>query len=248
MPPCCRPPRRARLLLFALALLLLALAAALAPRVARAVEREEQELVAEAAFVADTLPPGGRDLVASLGATSGDPGLSPRVQLAIGAGPRLGFTVDVGVAPARGGLALEAPAASVKLLLRAPGFDRTGVSLSLDLFGGPTFAQSEAGLGVGLVRGVGPLTVRTALWGASPVGAFAPHAHAGASAALAAGSRVHLLAETVADLDGDAPAVAAGPTVKVQVAEAISFSASALLGMTAAADDAAVLFQLAHSL
>jgi hypothetical protein len=36
--------------------------------------------------------------------------------------------------------------------------------------------------------------------------------------------------------------------VKVQVAEAISFSASALLGMTAAADAAAVLFQFARSL
>jgi hypothetical protein len=50
--PCCRPPRRARLLVFAAILLLLALAAALAPRDAHASDRGELERVAEAARVA----------------------------------------------------------------------------------------------------------------------------------------------------------------------------------------------------
>lgn len=55
-------------------------------------------------------------------------------------------------------------------------------------------------------------------------------------------------AEAVADLDRGAPAVAAGPTVKVQLAEATALSASALLGITRAADAATVLFQLTRSL
>ncbi len=66
--------------------------------------------------------------------------------------------------------------------------------------------------------------------------------------AVAAGSRVRLLAETVADLDRDAPSVAAGPTVKVELAPGTALSAGALLGLTRAAEPVVALFQLSRAL
>src|SRR5512146_2519385 len=88
-----------------------------------------RELVAEALFLGDTLPPGGRDLNLSLAlerdrdpVTGGAATLSaPRAQLAIGLGDRLGFTADVGL-----GMDGEAdPGASLKMLLRDPDEGRT---------------------------------------------------------------------------------------------------------------------------
>lgn len=240
-PPCCdRRVGRARLAL----VLVLLLLAVLLPALARG-----DELVAEAAFLADTLPPGARELSLSASACSSAPEPAPRVQLALALGERLGVTADVGAHRWGSGFAVDRPSGSVKLLLRAPAPDRTGVSLSLDLFGSAhRLSDAEVGTGVGAVRSIGRVTVRGALWGATPVGKAVLHAHAGASVATAFLSRIRVLGEVVGDLDPRAPAVAAGPTVKVALDPSTSVVAGALLGVNAAAEAAQLFVQLARGI
>lgn len=219
-------------------------AALLLPSLARGAE-----LVAEAAFLPDTLPPGGRDLNLSFctGSTSAE--LAPRAQLALAVSERVGFTTDVGVHRHEGRLALDTPSASLKLLLRRAAPGKTGLSTSLDLLGSAhSLADTEVGGGLGAVRPLGRVTLRAALWAASGISGFTPHAHLGLSGALAVGSRVRLLAEAVAELRARSQAVSAGPTVKVAVGEASSVMAGALVGLTPAAEPATVFVQLARGI
>jgi hypothetical protein len=212
------------------------------------------ETVAEAMFLCDALPPGGRDLTLSVAVSPADPGptgaasgfaAEPRLQLAYALGDRVGFTADVGLGA--NGAALDAPGASLKLLLRAPAPDRTGLALSLDLYGASHAPRaSEAGLGLGLVRALGPVTLRAGASVATPVTGFGPHLHAGASAALAAGARVRLLGEVVTMASGRETSWAAGPSVKVALADAASASAGVLLPFDGGAPTFTV--QLAHGL
>jgi hypothetical protein len=212
------------------------------------------ETIAEAMFLCDALPPGGRDLTLSVAvapdgarSASGAPayGAAPRMQLALARGARLGFTADVGLGS--NGAALDAPGASLKLLLREPGADRTGLALSADLYGASHDpAASEAGIGLGAIRAVGRVTLRTGLSVATPITGLAPHLHAGASAALALGARVRVLGEVVTELRARETSWAAGPTVKVALSERASASAGVLAPLAGGPPTFAV--QIAHGL
>lgn len=210
------------------------------------------EPVAESMFLCDPLPPGGRELSLSAAVTP-DPGdratgaysAAPRLQLAYALGARIGFTADVGLGA--NGAPLEAPAASLKLLLRAPGDGRTGVALSADLAAVPRAPrQSELGLGLGAIRAIGAVTLRAGATLATPVGVPAPHLHAGASTAVPAGDRVHLLAEIVADVAAGAASWGAGPSVKVALARDATIAVGVLFSLAGAPPSFAV--QLATAL
>jgi hypothetical protein len=237
---CCAP--RVRRLRRVLLVALLA-AAALAPLLARPQEPErEAELVAEALFLCDALPPGGRDLSLSLAVQQGeiDPVTGeaeilafPRLQLAMALGERVGFTVDVGFGTG-GGDFLEAPGASLKLLLRAPGADRIGLAASIDLFGSfKSLDETEAGLGLGAIRSLGPVTLRASASLATGVRSWSPHLHGGASAAVALGERWRAFAELVADAQAGEVALAVGPAVKVALGEHTALAAGALIPLAA---------------
>jgi hypothetical protein len=226
-------------------LFLVALAVAAAPASPRAEDvsphaedgSPPRELVAEALFLCDSIPPGGRDVNLSVALQrsedpeTGDTSLvsSPRLQLALGLGERLGLTADVGL-ETTGDAALDTPGASLKLLLRDPGDGRrTGLSASLDLFGSThSLEETEAGLGLGAIRAVGPVALRAAASVATGVRSWSPHVHAGLSAALALGARWRALAEVVADVRGGEAELAAGPTLKLALGERTALMAGAL--------------------
>lgn len=244
------PPPRARRRGAALAVLG---AVALLPAAASGADAPEAELVAEALFLVDPLPPGGRDVNLTLAleraehAETGEATTRavPRAQLAISLGERLGFTADVG-------LGLDGdpdPGASLKALLRAPDGGHTGLSASLDVYGSSASARdSEAGVGLGAIRGIGRLGLRAAASVLSGVGAWSPHLHAGASAAVAFGGRWRALAEVVTDVAGGEAEVAAGPTLKVAVWERTALMAGALFRVAPARAAPAVVVQLTQSL
>lgn len=210
------------------------------------------ETVAEAMFLCDALPPGGRDLTLSV-AVAPPPGdaagvrgftAAPRLQLAVALGERAGLTADVGLGT--NGSPLDAPGASLKLLLRQPGPDRTGVALSADLYGGSHDPRaSEAGLGLGLIRALGRVTLRAGASVATPVAGLAPHLHGGAAAAVAVG-RVRLLGELVGMAAARETSWAAGPTVKVAVGDGAALSSGVLLPLAGGAPTFTV--QLAQGL
>jgi hypothetical protein len=251
--PCCtgRPALRV--------VLALLLALASAPLAARADEAPPaRELVAEALFLCDTLPPGGRDVNLSLALEEGEPDpvtgradlvASPRLQLAVALGERLGLTADVGLATA-GEVELDAPGASLKLLLRDPQHGaRTGLSASLDLFGSTrSLDESEAGIGLGAIRAVGPLALRAAASVATGVREWTPHLHAGVSAAVALGARWRALAEVMADVSGGEAALTAGPTVKLALGEKTALMAGALFDVSPGTGMPAFLLQLTRSM
>lgn len=233
---------------------------ALVPALARAQEptpTPEPELVAEALFLCDTLPPGGRDLNLSLGvekaeldATTGETGFttSPRLQLAMALGERAGLTADVGIGTG-GDVLLDGPGASFKLLLRTPGAGRTGLAASVDLYGSThSLADTEAGVGLGAIRSIGRVGLRAAASVASGVSTWSPHLHTGVSAAVALGSRWRALAEVMADVGGGDVAFSAGPTVKVQLGERTALMAGALFEVARGAGMPAFLFQLTRSM
>jgi hypothetical protein len=197
-----------------------------------------RELVAEALFLYDAIPPGGRDLNLTVALergeadpVTGDTSLvtSPRLQLAVGLGDRLGFTADVGLTTVDD-VALDTPGASLKLLLRDAGDGRrTGLSASLDLFGSThSLDETEAGFGLGAIRALGPVALRAAASVATGVRSWSPHVHAGLSGALALGARWRALAEVVADIQGGTAELSAGPTLKLALGESTSLMAGAL--------------------
>lgn len=252
-PSCCSPTARLARLLVA------SLAAALVPVLSSAQEPEagaEPELVAEALYLCDTLPPGGRDLNLSLGLEQGEPdpvtgdtsfAASPRVQLAMGLGDRVGFTADVGIAT--NGAVLDSPGASLKVLLRDPTGGRTGFAASLDLFGSShSLSESEAGVGLGAIRAVGRVALRASASVATGVSSWSPHLHGGLSAATALGSRWRALAEVVTDLAAGELAVAAGPTFKYTLGEKTALMAGALFPVSPTVGAPAFTIQLTQSL
>jgi len=250
--PCCPPPLRPWRLLLAASV---AAAALLAPPAARPQEAsvrasprefapeaaEAPSLVAEALFLCDPLPPGGRDFNLVVAVARGEPdpatgraafAVLPRLQLALALGERVGLAAEVGISAA-GSLALDSPAASLKVLLREPGEGRTGLAANLDLYGSThSLVETEAGVGLGAIRGAGPVTLRASATLASGVRAWSPHLHAGASAALALGPRWRALGEVVADVHRDGFAVSAGPTLKATLGEGTTLMAGALFQLS----------------
>lgn len=240
----CRPPSsRAR----RIGLLALRVAVALLPLVARAVP-PGPDVVAEATFLCDPLPPGGRDLNLILSGTPDDAGrlgLEPRLQLALGLGEETGLTADVAVDPASGS-GLHSPALSLKRLLRPPEDGGLGVAASLDLHTGD--AGTEGGLGVGLIAPLGRLALRGSATLATPFAGFMPHLHCGASAALALGASWRLLAEAVTEIGDGRPALSAGPTVKVALGERAALAAGALVDLRAPGRTPAFVVQLTQGM
>jgi hypothetical protein len=243
----------------AAALLLAVAALGAAPAIAQPPEPAvARELVAEALFLCDTLPPGGRDVNLSLGLEEGEPDpvtgetelvALPRAQLALALGERLGLTADVGIATV-GDAELETPGASLKLLLRDPqGGARTGLSASVDLFGSThSLEETEAGLGLGAIRAVGPVALRASASLASGVRDWTPHLHTGVSAAVALGAHVRALAEVMADVSGGEADLSAGPALKVALGEKTAFMAGALFELSAQAGLPAFLLQLTRTM
>jgi len=233
-------------------------APALLPSAGRAQQAPQAppEIVALALFLCDTLPPGGRDLNLAVVIARGEPdpltGASPvvalpRLQIAMALGGRAGFTADVGLGGDGG--AVHTPTASLKVLLRAPGPGRTGLSASLDLLGSThSLAGTEAGLGLGAIRQVGRVGLRASASVASAVSAWSPHLHAGASAAVALGSRWRGLAEVVADAGASGVAVGAGPTLELALGERTAITAGALFALAPGRASPTFAVQLARSL
>jgi hypothetical protein len=220
-------------------------------------EREESEIVAEALFLYDALPPAGRDLNLTLTIEEGGPDATTgrtevailhQVQLALPLGDRAGFTVDIGT-PADGDGSLDDARASLKLLLRAPRAVRTGVAVSVDLFGSSSsLAESEIGFGVGAIRGAGPFAFRAGAGIATRVSSWSPHLSAGVSAAVVLGARWRALLEITTDVDGGEAVVSAGPTLKVELSERTALMAGALFQVSPGPATPGFTIQLARSL
>jgi hypothetical protein len=235
-------------------------AGALVPSLARSQEPEHMEgpeIVAEALFLYDALPPGGRDLNLTFAVQEGEPDpvtgetefiSLPRMQLAMALGERVGFTADVGIAT-DGSAILDTPGASLKYLLRAADADTTGLAASLDLFGSThSLSDTEAGLGLGAIRALGPLALRAAASLSTGVSSWSPHLHGGLSAAVALGSRWRALAEVVTDVAGGEAAVAAGPTVKLALGEHTALMAGALFQVAPSVATPVFTIQLTQSM
>ena len=204
-------------------------------------------------FLCDALPPGGRDLTLSVAvAPVADPAMrasgfaaSPRLQLAVALGERVGLTTDVGLGT--NGSALDAPGASLKFLLRAPEPGRTGFAASADLFGGSHDpSASEVGFGLGAIGALGWVTLRAGASLATRVATFTPHAHGGVSGALAVGTRWRVLGEVVTMASAHAASYAAGPTVKVALGESASLAAGILFPLASEAPTFTI--QLGHGI
>lgn len=231
-------------------------AASAAARLEAALEVEPHPLVAEALFLCDPLPPGGRDLNLVVAVVRGEPdpatgrpayAVLPRMQLAMALGERVGFTAEVGLAT-EAQLALDAPAASLKVLLLEPGEGGTGLAMNLDLYGSThSLAETEAGLGLGAIRAVGPVTLRASATLASGVRDWSPHLHAGTSAAVELGAGWRALGEVVADAGPHGIAFSAGPTLKVALGERAALMAGALFDLSGGPRLATFTTQLGHA-
>jgi hypothetical protein len=218
---------------------------------------EAPPLVAEALFLCDPLPPGGRDLNLSVAAsrpvpapTAGGTALAvaPRMQLAVALGERLGLTAEVGLGAVTAP-ALDSPAASLKVLLREPGLDRTGLAMSFDLVASTrSLVETEAGVGAGVIRALGPVTLRGSATLSSAVRAWEPHLHAGSSAAVALGPGWRALGELVADVRRQGIVLSAGPTFKVALGERAALMAGALFQLSGGPRLATLTAQLGHAL
>jgi hypothetical protein len=239
---------------------LTALVLALPDPAVRAQEEVEpegaDEIVAEALFLADTLPAGSHDLTLVLAVEKGeaDPitgkqklSASPTVQLAAPLGGRMGLTVDVGITTDGGGL--EHPGFSLKYLLRDAGPGTTGFSASFDLHGSlGSEGDAEAALAFGALRPLGPVALRGTALVATGLSSGTPRLQAGVSAALALSARWRALAEMVADVSRDGMAVAAGPTMKVVLGESAALMAGVLFEVGGSVRLPVVTLQLTQSL
>lgn len=214
------------------------------------------ELVAEALFLCDPLPPTGRDLGLAVVAVPDEPDpltagrpfrARPRLQLALGLGERTGLTVDVGLGGEGG--AVHTPAASLKVLVRSPEAGRTGLSASVDLLGRHgSLREAEAGLGLGAIRQLGPVGLRVSATVASTVSAWSPHLHVGASAAMAFGRAWRGLVEVVAEVGPGGVALAAGPTLKVALAEGTALVMGALVPLERGGPPPVLAFQVVQAI
>lgn len=235
--------------------LTLALAAAPGLAAAHGEAAAADELVAEAAFLIDTLPPTGRELALSLSSTGGGPEgatTAARLQAALALSDRLGVTASAGLASAPGSrLSLDAPALSVKWLLLPAASARTGFSASLDVLSAPGEpGGAELVVGVGALRQLGPFTARAALGVASVAGALAPHLHAGGSLAFAPGGPWRLLAESIGEWspDREERSLALGPTVKYALSDRSALAASLLVEVVPVLRPLSMVVQLTRAL
>ena len=214
------------------------------------------EVVAEAHFLYDPLPPSGRDLGLSVVMVPDAPdprtgGASlqvlPRLQFALALGERAGLTVDAALGGA--GEPIQAPAASLKVLLRAPGSGRTGLSASLDLFGSThSLAETEAGLGLGVIRQLGTVGLRASVALATGVTAWSPHLHAGVSAAMELAPGWRGLVEVIAEVGSRGLAVAAGPTLKFELSPGRALVAGALFPLDRGGQPPSFALQVVQSI
>lgn len=201
------------------------------------VEEQPEEIVAEALFLADTLPAGSHDFNLLLAVERhGSDGVltSPTLQFAAPLGDRMGFTVDVAI-PKDGGT-IESPGASLKLLLRDAAPGSTGLSACADVYGSLDRAvDTEVALGLGALHPLGRVALRATALAATGVSGWTPHLHAGASTAFELSPRWRALAEVTADVSRHETAWRAGPTLKLALREHFSLMAGALfeLGRTA---------------
>ncbi len=174
--------------------------------------------------------------------------LLPRLQLALALGDRVGLTAEVGLATGTA-LALDRPAASLKVLLREPEEGRTGLAMSLDLYGSThSLSETGAGVGLGAIRALGPVTLRASATLASGLRTWSPHAQAGASAALQLGRAWRLLGEVVTELDSRGAVLSAGPTLKVSLGGGAALTAGALFRLTGGPRLAACATQVGYAL
>jgi hypothetical protein len=239
-----------------LPLLTFATAAAVAALPPPVRAEEEAEVVAEALFLHDALPPGGRDLSLSLAFERSEPDeitgrtevtTSPRLQLGLALGERVGVTADVGISS--GGSRLETPGAALKLLLREPDASATGLAASLDFLGSTeSFRESEAGVGLGAIRGFGRLALRAAISAVSSISTWSPHLHGGFSAAVALGARWRVLGEVMAEASSGEVTFLAGPTLKVALDESTALMAGALFDLGASSEMPVIGIQLSRSM
>lgn len=246
-PPCCERTGRARwvpLLLVTLLALLLALAALL-PRAARAEASETADpladVVAEAFFLNDALPPGGHELsliVAGAPDARGSMDVDPAVELAFRPGARVGliasFVVDpnAGAQPyARYASPVHSPAGALRLLLRSPEGGALGVATCLEVVGPGPGRGLESALGLGIIQALGPVALRAGASVTTPVAAWEPRLHAGFSAATQLGARLRLLGEAIVEMSDGTAGAWAGPTAKVDLRPDASLAVGALLDL-----------------
>ncbi len=235
-------------------------AAALAPVLVPAQEpgpAEEDEVLAESLFMYDALPVGERELNLILGIEESEPDpvtgeaslvSVPVVELAMPFGARLGLATRIAIAT-DGEAILDAPAASLKYLLRRPGAHRLGLSASLDVVGSMRSASdTEAGLGLGAIRAVGPVALRATVSGATTVSSWSPRLEGGLSAAIAFGSSWCALAEVVTKVAGGDVTFAAGPTVKIDIGEHLAIKGGALFPLAPGIGTPSFAIQLTQSL
>jgi hypothetical protein len=208
---------------------------------------QARELTAEALFLCDPVPPGGAELglavtVAAPPDQGTAPEATPRLQAALPLSDRVGLTVDVGLTSAP-----DAPSGSLKVLLVRPAAG-TALAASVDLFGATHGGDGpELGVGLALLHGAGPVTLRAALSGASPARAFGPHLHGGLSAAAPLGDRVRVLAELVGEVGGGERALAAAPGVKVAFDERTALALGVLLPLAGDAGPVAATLVVTRS-
>lgn len=245
------------LLLVAVLALLLALAALL-PRAARAEAREAADpladVVAEAFFLADPLPPGGHELnliVAGGPDAHGTLDLLPAVELGLRPDPRVGLVVGAAVEPDSGvrrygdyQSPLHSPAASLRVLLRSPEGGALGVATCLDVLGPGPGHEVEATGGLGLIRAVGAVTLRAAASVTTSVTNWGPRLHAGLSAAVGIGRRWRLLGEAIVETAGGETAAWGGPSAKVELRPDVALAAGALLDLRDPAQPPRLIAQL----
>lgn len=205
------------------------------------------EVVAEAVFVPDTLPPGSVDLGLSLTLARGEPQTPgeraplvtlPRLQLALPLGERLGATAEVGLVGATRpgtGVALDTPALALKYTLREPAPGTAGLSASLELYGSVhSLRDTELGVNLGAIRALGPVTLRAATGLASTATRWSPHLHVGASVAAQLSAGWRLLGEAVGAWPlhpDEGRSLSVGPALKRALGERAALTAGAVLGI-----------------
>ena len=196
------------------------------PAAASAEPAAEPEVLAEAMFLADTLPPTEREIDLAFALEhepAGGVAASPDLQLAIPIEERIGLTVDAGL----GAGGLEHPGAALKVLLREASPGNLGLSASVDWHASPG-GGGDVALAVGALGQAGPLGLRAALLAVTGTSAWRPRPGAGLSAALEPHPGLRLLCEVVAERAPRGAAISAGPTVKLSLGGA-SLLAGALV-------------------
>jgi hypothetical protein len=207
-----------------------------APAATHAQQGEADEIVAEALFLADPLPAGGRDLSFTLALQRGEPDQAtgerevaafPRLQFAAPIGDRFGFLADAGIRADGDGV--DDLVLAFKAILREAAPGRTGFSASADFYGSfDSEVDTAAGITLGAMRPLGPVTLRASALAATAISGWSPRLHAGASAALALGSRWRVLAEVMADVTREETVFGVGPTLKVALGDGFALMAGAL--------------------